>query len=184
MSEISVDLQSILPTLIRALAMLGVKVIAAIVVLVAGRFVAGWARSVVRKVLQRSGTDATLVPFLASALYYLIVAFVAIAVLGMVGIQTASLVAILGAAGLAIGLALQGALSNVAGGVMLLLFRPFRVGDSIEAGGNAGIVETIGLFFTTLTTGDNVLIIIPNARVYGGTLKNFSARGTQRNDAV
>ncbi len=184
MNEIGIDPQTVLPTLIHLLTTWGVKVIAAIVVLVAGRFIAGWARRLVRKVLQRSGTDATLVPFLASALYYFIVAFVAIAVLGMVGIQTASLVAILGAAGLAIGLALQGALSSVAAGVMLLLFRPFRVGDSIEAGGNAGIVETIGLFFTTLTTGDNVLIIIPNARVYGGTLKNFSARGTQRNDAV
>ena len=94
MSEIGVDLQTILPTLIRLLAMWGVKVIAAIVVLVAGRFVAGWARSLVKKMLQRMGTDATLVPFLASTLYYFIIAFVAIAVLGMVGIQTASLVAV------------------------------------------------------------------------------------------
>ena len=184
MSEIGVDLETILPTLIRLLAMWGVKVIAAIVILVAGRLVAGWARSFVKKTLQRMGTDATLVPFLASALYYFIIAFVAIAVLGLVGIQTASLVAVVGATGLAIGLALQGTLSNVAAGVMLLFFRPFRVGDSVEAGGNAGTVATIGLFFTTLTSGDNVRITIPNARVYGGTLKNFSPPDTQRDDAV
>ena len=107
---------------------------------------------------------------------------VLVAALGIVGIQTASLLAVFGAAGLAVGLALQGTLSNFAAGVMLLLFRPFHVGHYIEAGGTAGSVVAIGLFVTTLNTPDNVQILVPNAAVWGGTIKNYAANETRRND--
>lgn len=162
----------------------GLKIILAVVLLIVGRGVARLVRGLLTKGMERSQLDATLVPFLASLGYYLVLAVVIIAVLGVVGIQTASLVAVLGAAGLAVGLALQGTLSNVAAGVMLLAFRPFRVGDVIEAGGATGKVEAIGLFTTTLNTPDNVQITLPNSGVWGGMLKNYTANDTRRNDMV
>lgn len=162
----------------------GLKIVLAIVLLVVGRGVARVVRRLLGKGLERANMDPTLVPFLASLGYYLVLAVVIIAVLGVVGIQTASLVAILGAAGLAVGLALQGTLSNVAAGVMLLVFRPFRVGDVIEAGGTTGKVQSIGLFTTTLNTADNVQITLPNSGIWGGTVKNYTANDTRRNDMV
>jgi small conductance mechanosensitive channel len=108
----------------------------------------------------------------------------AVAALGMVGIQMASVLTILATAGLAVGLALQGPLSNVAAGVMLLIFRPFKVGDFVDAGGVAGTIEAIGLFVTHLNTPDNVRIIVPNSGIYGGTIKNFSHHEIRRNDMV
>jgi len=162
----------------------GLKVLGAFAVFVLGRIAAGWGRRLVRTLLERMNTDVTLIPFLASVTYYVILAMVVVAVLGMVGIQTASLLAVLGAAGLAVGLALQGTLSNVASGVMLLVFRPFQVGDYIDAGGTAGSVAAIGLFTTILNTPDNVRIIIPNSSIFGGTIKNFAANDTRRNDMV
>ncbi len=162
----------------------GLKVILAVVLLVVGRGVARFVKRLLAKGMERSQLDATLVPFLASLGYYLVMAVVIIAVLGVVGIQTASLVAVLGAAGLAVGLALQGTLSNVAAGVMLLVFRPFRVGDLIEAAGATGSVEAIGLFTTTVNTLDNVQITIPNSSVWGGMVKNYTANDTRRNDMV
>ena len=162
----------------------GLKVLGAIVLLVFGRMLAGWARRLIRKVLTRAKVDATLVPFLAGIAYYFILAAVLMAVLGLVGVQTASLLAVFGAAGLAVGLALQGTLSSVASGVMLLVFRPFEVGDYIEAGGAAGSVEAIGLFVTTLNTPDNVKVLVPNSGIYGQTIKNYAANDTRRNDMV
>jgi small conductance mechanosensitive channel len=116
--------------------------------------------------------------------YYLLLAFTIIATLGMVGVQTASIIAVLGAAGLAVGLALQGTLSNFAAGVMLLIFRPFRVGDYVEAGGTAGSVKAIGVFSTTMTTPDNVQIVVPNSMVWGQTIKNYAFNDTRRNDML
>lgn len=162
----------------------GMKVILAIVLLILGRWVAGMVRRGMRRGLKRAQIDATLVPFLASLGYYAVMAMVLVAVLGVVGVQTASLVAVLGAAGLAIGLALQGTLSNLASGVMLLVFRPFGVGDYVEAGGNAGSVESIKLFTTVMNTPDNVRITVPNSAVWGGTVKNYSANETRRVDLV
>ncbi len=162
----------------------GLKVLGAIVLLVVGRMFAGWTRRLVRQALKRANVDETLIPFIAGVTYYFIVAAVLVAVLGLVGIQTASLLAVFGAAGLAVGLALQGTLSNVAAGVMLLVFRPFEVGNYIEAGGTAGAVEAIGLFVTTLNTPDNVKILVPNSSVYGQTIKNYAANDTRRNDMV
>ncbi len=162
----------------------GLKVVGAIAVLVIGRWVAGRVRNLTRKALERSKLDATLVPFVCSLLYYTVLTFVLIAVLGLFGIPTASFIAVLGAAGLAIGLALQGTLANFSAGVMLLVFRPFRVGDYVEAGGTAGSVDAIGVFSTTLNTPDNVHIIVPNSSVFGQTIKNYSTNATRRNDLL
>jgi small conductance mechanosensitive channel len=162
----------------------GLQVIGAIVVLILGRWIAGLVRSGVRRALERSKTDESLIPFLSSTVYYLILTVVIVAVLNLFGIQTTSLIAVIGAAGLAIGLAMQGTLSNIAAGVMLLIFRPFRIGDYVEVAGVGGGVAEIGLFSTTLNTPDNVRIIIPNSAVYGETMKNYSANDTRRNDLL
>jgi small conductance mechanosensitive channel len=178
------DLQQILSETATLVSAWGLKVVGAVVVLIAGRWLAGWTRRLLKRLMTTRDIDPTLIPFLAGLVYYLVLAFVAVAALGMVGIQTASMVAMLGAAGLAVGLALQGTLSNFAAGVMLLVFRPFKVGDYVEAGGTAGSVEAVGLFSTTLNTPDNVKIIVPNGAVFGSTIKNYAANATRRNDMV
>jgi small conductance mechanosensitive channel len=178
------DVNALVDTISSLLSTWGLRVVGALAVLVVGRMVAGSIRKGVRRLLERSSVDNTLVPFLSSLVYYLVMAFVLIAVLGLFGIPTASLIALLGAAGLAVGLALQGTLSNFAAGVMLLIFRPFRVGDYIEAAGVAGSVESIAIFATTLNTPDNVRIIVSNSEVYGQIIKNYSANDTRRVDLV
>lgn len=162
----------------------GLKVVGAIVVLVVGRMVAGALRGAVCKAMTKRKVDATLVPFLSSLVYYMALAFVVIAILSLFGIQTTSLVALLGAAGLAVGLALQGTLSHFAAGVMLLVFRPFRVGDLVEVGGTVGKVEEIGIFTTILRTADNVKITVPNSQIYGSTISNYNGYETRRVDMV
>ena len=162
----------------------GLRVAGALAVLILGRLACGAARKAVRRGLESRGVDASLIPFISNLVYFVLLAAVVIAVLGLFGIETTSLVAVLGTAGLAIGLALQGTLGNFSSGVMLLLFRPFRVGDYIEAAGAAGTVSEIGVFSTTLNTPDNVRIIIPNSGIFGATIKNFSANDTRRNDIV
>ncbi len=122
--------------------------------------------------------------FLSDIGHILIVVFVVIASLGQLGIQTTSLVAVLGAAGLAVGLALQGSLSNFASGVIIIALRPFKVGDFVEAGGVSGVIEGIQIFSTSMKTGDNKAIIIPNSAITGGTITNFSAKDTRRVDLV
>jgi small conductance mechanosensitive channel len=184
MQEIDSVAQQSLDMAVSLVSAWGLKVLGALVVLFVGRIAAGWVRRLVRRGLTAANVDATLVPFISGVAYYIILISVFMAVLGLVGIQTASLLAVMGAAGLAVGLALQGTLSNVASGVMLLFFRPFQVGDYIEAGGTAGSVEAIGLFTTTLNTPDNVKILIPNSSVYGQTIKNYAANDTRRNDMV
>jgi small conductance mechanosensitive channel len=176
--------EAILDTVTALVATWGLKVVGAILILIIGRIGAGWARRITRKGLERSQVDATLVPFLSNGVYYLLLAVVLIFVLSAFGIQTASLVAVLGAAGLAVGLALQGTLSNFAAGVMLLVFRPFKVGDFIDAGGTTGSVDEIGIFACTLKSPDNVKIVVPNSQVYGQTIKNFNGFDTRRIDLV
>jgi small conductance mechanosensitive channel len=182
--RMNVDAAEIMNALFELVSTWGLRVIGAIVLFIVGRMIAGSARRLVRNGAERANLDETLIPFLSGLSYYLILAVVAIAVLGIVGIQTASLLAVFGAAGLAVGLAVQGTLSNFAAGVMLLLFRPFRVGDYIEAAGTAGSVAAIGLFVTTLNTPDNVQILVPNAAVWGDTIKNYAANDTRRNDLL
>ncbi len=183
MQELS-NLDQIIQSLTAMLSAWGLKVLGAIALLIIGRLVAGWVRRLVLRAMDRGGVEPTLRPFIAGMAYWTLYAVVIVAVLGLVGIQTASLLAVFGAAGLAVGLAMQGTLSNFAAGVMLLLFRPFQVGDYIDAGGTAGSVEAIGLFTTTLNTPDNVKIIIPNSSVFGETIKNYAANETRRNDMV
>ncbi|MGB5192038.1 MAG: mechanosensitive ion channel domain-containing protein [Polyangiales bacterium] len=162
----------------------GVQAVGALVVLIVGWIAAKWIRASMTKALTKRDVDDTLVPFLSSLVYYLVLAFVVIAVLGMFGVEATSMVAVLGAAGLAVGLAMQGTLSNFAAGVMLLIFRPFKVGDFVDAGGVAGSVVEIAIFSTTLHSPDNVRITVPNTAIYGAVIKNFSANDTRRNDMV
>jgi small conductance mechanosensitive channel len=162
----------------------GLQLAGAFAVLIIGRFLCGIARKSVRQAMESRRVDPSLVPFVSNLVYYVLLAAVLIAVLGLFGIETTSLVAVLGTAGLAIGLALQGTLANFSSGVMLLLFRPFHVGDYIDAAGVAGTVTEIGVFSTTMNTPDNVKIIVPNSGIFGATIKNFSANDTRRNDIV
>ncbi len=159
----------------------GISLVGAIVILIAGFWVANRARSGVVRLMQRfDNIDQTLTGFLAGLVRYTIIAVTVLAVLAQFGVQTASLLAVMGAAGLAIGLALQGTLSNVAAGVMLLFLRPFKLGDSIDAGGVSGSVKAITLFRTELTTPDNVQIFVPNSDVWGSAISNYSYNSTRR----
>jgi small conductance mechanosensitive channel len=169
-------------TVVELISAWGLQVLGAIALLLIGRWVAGRIRKLVRRSLERAKTDPTLVPFFANLIYYAVLAAVVIAVLGLFGIETTSFVAILASAGLAVGLALQGTLSNFSAGVMLLVFRPFRPGDYVEVAGAAGSVAEIGLFSTHLNTPDNVHIIVPNSKIFSDTIKNYAANETRRND--
>lgn len=162
----------------------GLRAIGGIAVLIVGLMFARSVRRALTRVFERTDMDVTLEKFLTSLFYYAILTMAGVAALSMMGIQMASVLTIMGAAGLAVGLALQGTLSNVAAGVMLLIFRPFKVGDYVDAGGTAGTIEAIGLFATKLNTPDNVHIIVPNSGIYGGTIRNFSHHQTRRNDMV
>lgn len=178
------DLQNIVPTLQDLATQWGLKVVGALAVVVVGRILAGWLRSGVQKALNRADFDPTLVPFLANLVFIGMMTFVLISAAGLVGIPVTSFIAIIGAAGLAVALAFQGTLSNFSAGVMLLTFRPFKVGDLVDAGGVTGLVREIGIFVTTITTPDNVKIIVPNTTISSSTIKNFSANPTRRIDLV
>jgi small conductance mechanosensitive channel len=162
----------------------GLKIVAAIAIFIIGRMVIGLLIRMVRRLLKRSNADETLVKFLLSLTRIALLTFLFIMVLGALGVQTASFIAIIGAAGLAIGFALQGSLSNFASGVMLIIFRPFKAGDYVEAGGTAGVVELIAIFNTTMMTPDNKKVIIPNSKITGDTITNYSANDTRRVDMV
>jgi small conductance mechanosensitive channel len=162
----------------------GIKIVGAILLLIIGRMVASFARRLARKVLTNKDVDPMIVSFVGGLLYYLILIFTVIGVLNNFGVQTASLVAVLGAAGFAIGLALQGSLANFAAGIMLLIFRPFKIGDYVEVAGTSGSVRETGLFTTVLTTPDNIKILVPNGKVFGDIIKNVTAFDTRRVDLV
>ncbi|WP_417317589.1 mechanosensitive ion channel family protein [Emcibacter sp.] len=163
----------------------GMNVLFALLTLIIGWMIANWAKNATKRMLGKSEkVDTTLTSFFASLVRYIILIFTVIAVLGRFGVETASLIAIVGAASLAIGLALQGTLSNVASGVMLLIFRPFKVGDFIEGAGHAGVIKNLGLFVTEMATGDNVQIIVPNSAIWGSSIKNYSHHATRRVDLL
>lgn len=162
----------------------GLKILLAIVIFYIGRLVVSIVVRTVRKLMLNRGMDEILVGFLTSIMRWVLLLFVVVAALSQLGIDTTSLVALLGAAGLAIGLSLQGSLSNFASGVMLIIFRPFTKGDFVEAGGATGVIETIGIFTTTMTTPDNKEVIVPNGAILGNNITNFSARETRRVDMV
>ncbi|MCB1830144.1 MAG: mechanosensitive ion channel [Chromatiaceae bacterium] len=156
----------------------------ALVIFYFGRMVIGVVVKVLRKLLVKSRMDEILVNFISSIVKSLLLLFVIVAALDQLGVNTTSLIALLGAAGLAVGLALQGSLQNFAAGVMMIIFRPFKAGDYVEAGGTAGVVEAINIFSTTMRTGDNREIIVPNGSIYNGAITNYSARETRRIDMV
>ncbi len=160
------------------------QIIIAVLILLVGRLAAGFLRNSLKKIMVARGVDHSLSGFLGSLVYFSIMAFTVIAVIGRFGVQTASFVAILGAAGFAIGMALQGTLANFASGVMLLLFRPFTTGDFIDAGGIVGTVKDIQIFSTTIATGDNIRVTVPNGQLYGGVIKNFNGYDTRRVDMI
>jgi small conductance mechanosensitive channel len=162
----------------------GMQVIGAIVILILGRIGAGLGRKLIKRVLTRSKTDTAVISFVSNLTYFLILTFAVRAALAKFGIQTASFVAILGAAGFAVGFALQGSLANFAAGVLILVLRPFKTGDYIDASGTAGTVKDIELFNTVLATPDNVKILVPNGKLFGNIIKNFSAYDTRRIDLV
>jgi len=161
----------------------GLKVLGAIVILIVGWIAAGTvSRAILRAFGRFSRIDQTIVTFTASTAKYAVLTFTLIAVLSSVGVQTTSFVAVMGALGLAVGLALQGTLNHVASGLLLVIFRPFKVGDAIEAAGVAGAVKAITLFTTELATPDNVRVVVPNGAVWGGIIKNLSAHTERRID--
>jgi small conductance mechanosensitive channel len=162
----------------------GLKVLGAIATLVIGVWIAKWLAKVAGRVLGKREVDPTLTKFAISVVKITLITFVIISAISQVGIETTSFVAVLGAAGLAVGFALQGSLSNFASGVMLIIFKPMKVGDYIEGGGAAGSVETIGIFVTTLVTPDNKVVYIPNSTLTGGNIVNYSSKDTRRVDLV
>ncbi len=169
-----------LPAVIRPYFPLIKNILLAIVILIAGWIVSKWANRLTRAGFNARKLDKALGGFMASLFQYAVIAATIIAALGAVGIQTTSLVAVFASAGLAVGLALQGSLSNFASGVMILFFRPFDIDHKITAGGHTGAVREIGLFATTLLTLDNEVILVPNSAVTGGSIINYTVMGTVR----
>lgn len=162
----------------------GIKIVGAILILILGLWFARVISKLFSKTLTKRNVDPTLVKFFSSLIRIALIAFVIIAAIDQVGVQTTSFVVVLGAAGLAIGFALQGSLSNLASGVMLIIFRPIKVGDYIEGGGHAGTVEEIGIFVTVLKTPDNKVIYVPNSSMTSGNIVNYSVKDTRRVDMV
>lgn len=161
----------------------GLGALGGIVILIVGWKAAVWASRTVDAGLARvQSTDLTLRRFIASVVRYVILTFTVLAVLSQFGVQTTSLIAVFGAAGLAIGLALQGTLANLAAGVMILVFRPFKIGDEVDASGHKGTVESIDLFTTELRSPDNLQLLVPNGKIWGTAVTNFSAHATRRVD--
>ncbi len=178
------DISNLLAKVYELLTVYGLKVVAAIVIFIVGRWVAKAVANFIKRMMTKSKTDETLVKFVGNLSYVALLAFVIIAAINQLGIQTTSFIAILGAAGLAIGLALQGSLGNFAAGVLMIIFKPFKVGDYIEGAGVAGTVEEIQIFTTQLVTPDNKTIIVPNAKMTGDNITNYSAKGTRRVELV
>ncbi len=158
----------------------GVKMIAAIAILVVGRWVAKALTNVVRRVMDRTEVGEMLSRFVGNLIYVALLAFVVLAAINQLGVQTTSFIAVIGAAGLAIGLALQGSLSNFASGILIITLRPYKVGDYIEAGGTAGTVEEVQIFQTVLKSPGNQVIIVPNTQIMSGAITNYSTKPQRR----
>ncbi len=162
----------------------GINILFALMIFVIGRIVAHSLVGLLRKGLERGRMDAILVNFITSIINAVLMLLVVVAALDRLGVDTTSMIALLGAAGLAIGLAMKDSLQNFASGVMLIVFRPFKAGDFVEVAGVSGTIEKINVFSSTMRTGDNKEIIIPNGKIYAGTITNYSARATRRVDMV
>jgi small conductance mechanosensitive channel len=182
--EIPIDVSALTRLLDAYVIPWGINIAFALVIFLVGKYIVGIITRLVKKIMVKAKVDVILVNFIGSIIKSVLLLFVVIAALDRLGVDTTSLIALIGAAGLAIGLALQGSLQNLASGVMLIIFRPFTAGDFIEAGGASGVVEEIGIFTTQMRTGDNKEIIIPNGSIFGGIITNYSKRATRRVDMV
>lgn len=178
------DVQKLIDEMMPTITTWGMRIVGAVVALIVAWIVAGYVRSITRKAFQKAKIDETLGKFFSTFAKWAVLAAAIVAILGIFGIETTSFAAILGAAGLAIGLAFQGTLGHLAAGVMLLVFRPFKVGDVVRAGGEVGKVDEISLFVTTLDTPDNRRIIIPNSKVAGGVIENLTHHKNRRVDVA
>ena len=178
------EVEAILQRVWELVTIYGIKVVAAIAIFIVGRWIAKGFRKLVRNVMGRREIDSTIIGFVANLTYVLLLTFFVVAALGQLGIQTTSFIAILGAAGLAIGLALQGSLANFAAGFLMIIFRPFKVGDLIEGAGTTGTVEEIQIFTTMLKTPDNKTVIVPNSKMTADNIVNYTAKGTRRVDMI
>jgi len=175
--------QDQIQVLLDQLASYALDAVGALVILLVGWWIAGRTQYLVRRALDRvPRIDDTLKPFLSSSVRYFVIVITFVAVLAEFGVQTTSIIAVLGAAGLAIGLALQGTLQNIAAGIMLLVLRPFRVGEYIDAGGVSGTVDAINLFTTDMTTYDGIYRSVPNAELWNRNILNYSRNPTRRLD--
>lgn len=181
--EISMDAINI-DVLTQYASLYGLKLLGALAIFFIGKWAVRMGSNLCKKLMEKANVDKTLVSFGGNIVYALGLTFVVIAAIGQLGVQTTSLAAIIAAAGLAIGLALQGSLSNLAAGVMIILFRPFRVGNYVEAAGTAGTVHDLNIFTTTLKTPDNKIIIVPNSKITDGNITNYSAQNQRRVDMV
>ncbi|EGO8358500.1 small-conductance mechanosensitive channel MscS [Escherichia coli] len=161
-----------------------VNIVAALAIIIVGLIIARMISNAVNRLMISRKIDATVADFLSALVRYAIIAFTLIAALGRVGVQTASVIAVLGAAGLAVGLALQGSLSNLAAGVLLVMFRPFRAGEYVDLGGVAGTVLSVQIFSTTMRTADGKIIVIPNGKIIAGNIINFSREPVRRNEFI
>ncbi len=162
----------------------GIKIVIAIAIFIVGKIIARILSNLIKKAMTRAGTDAILVGFIGNITYGILLVAVVLAAIDSLGVNVTSLMAIVAAAGLAIGLALKDSLGNFAAGVMIIIFRPFKIGDFITAGGVSGVVDEIGLFATIMHTGDNQRLIVPNSSIIGGNITNTSALPTRRIDLV
>ncbi len=177
----NIDVQQLIETYVLPWS---INIVMALAIFIIGKMAVNMVVSFSKKLMAKGKVDALLINFISSIVKTVLLLFVVTAALNQLGVDTTSMIALIGAAGLAIGLALQGTLQNLASGVMLIIFRPFTSGDFIEAAGVTGVVEEIGIFSITMRTGDNREIIIPNGAIYGGTITNNSRRATRRVDMV
>ncbi|HKJ30822.1 MAG TPA: mechanosensitive ion channel domain-containing protein [Balneolales bacterium] len=179
------NLQNVMNEAVPYLTRYALEILGALVILIVGWVLANWFGKRVQKWLEKSNRiDETLIPIFSKTTKAFVLIITILAVLNNFGVQTASIIAVLGAAGLAIGLALQGTLSNVASGVMLLIFRPFNMGDAVTVGGTTAIIDEIGLFITKLHTFDNINVYLPNSKIWGNEIQNYSQNDKRRVDLV
>ena len=175
-------LQKVMDALVPFITTYGVQVLGAIIILIVGKIVAGICAKIVKNLMIKAKAEVSIAVFVSALVRYAVIIFAFIAALAKFGVNTGSFIAVIGAAGLAVGLALQGALSNFAAGVLLLIFKPFRVGHFIDAAGAKGVVQEIGIFTTILHSPDNQKLIIPNGAITGKTITNVNANETRRVD--
>lgn len=182
--ELGINWQEIIALLQTTGVDFGINLVTALLIFFVGRWIVGILVRGLKALMQKQEIDKTLETFVSNLVRMVLLVFVIIAAIGALGVQTTSLIAVLGAAGLAVGLALQGSLSNFAAGVLIVLFRPYRVGDYVEAAGIGGTVEAVQILTTSFRTPDNKQIIVPNSQVMGSVITNYSAKETRRVDMV